>query len=442
MARTRKTLILATALVVGFAPAVLGGAAASAAPARAVAAETATTGTVVQAGGRPTFRVGSGVPVSSRFDVSLPADVTGQVRARLVLPLENPPFDSTPESVASSVSSTVSVNGAPAVPVSWDVPTDPDVTGLALVLDLPAVAAAGTLTYDVTFAVDDWIAPYLAPSLDGRFEVVDASAATVASGAAGFVIDRGTPGRSMRGAFHARDRNGVLWRYESLGKDVPALTGRTRVGGGWGTYSLISQLTPTYADGRGDVLGRDRAGVLWLHRGSGNPAAPFKPRVRLGAGWNIYTAITGYGDGMLARDTAGVLWNFRHRSGEPSTAFWPRERVGAGWNVYTAWTGTQDGVLTRDASGVLWKHTLGDDWEASAKPFRPRVRVGGGWNTYSAITSTPDLGRWTENDVVARDRNGDVWAYDEKYAGWTEGIVPGPVRQRIGWGWNIYDAIV
>ncbi|KQX52846.1 MULTISPECIES: hypothetical protein [unclassified Streptomyces] len=412
-----------------------------AAPAAAATAEATGTGTVVQTGGRPTFRVGSGVPVKSRFDVTLPAGVTGQVKARLVLPPRYLPMDSYPENVAGAVHSTVSVNGARAVPVSWQLPTDPGVTELNLVLDLPAVAAAGTLTYEVTFAAEDWVSFYLAPSLDGRFEVLDASATPVASGSAGFLIDLGTPARDMRGAFHARDKSGVLWRYESLGQEVQALTGRTRVGGGWGTYSLISRLTPTYANGRGDLLGRDKAGVLWYHQGSGNPAEPFKPRVRLGAGWNIYTAITGYGDGMLARDTSGALWNFRHKSGEPATSFEPRVRVGAGWNAYTAWTGTPDGVLTRDASGVLWKHTVDTD-STKANPFLPRVRVGGGWNTYNSIAATPDLGRWSGDDLVARDRNGDVWAYDEEYSAAAQGGVPGPVRQRIGWGWNIYDAIV
>ncbi|MGW3555782.1 hypothetical protein ACWDNT_00145 [Streptomyces sp. NPDC000963] len=437
----RTALVWATALAVGMTPAVFGAATAVAAPVRGAAVQ-AGTGTVVQEGGRPTFRVGSGVPAKTTFKVTLPAGATGPVKARLVMPLLNAPADSLPEHVARAFTSTVSVNGSPAVPVAWDLPTGPGSgDDLSLVLDLPAVEAAGTLTYGVTFAAEDWISGYVAPVLDGRFEVTGASTTPVASGAAGFFLDRGTPDRSMRGALHARDANGVLWRYESLGKDDSSLTARVRVGGGWDAYTLITRLTPTRADGEGNLLARDKAGVLWFHEGSGNPAKPFKPRVRISAGWNDYTAITGYEDGMLARDKAGVLWNFEYKDSWLSPTFEPRARVGGGWNVYTAWTGTRDGVLTRDTAGVLWKHSIDPDG-SRAKPFFARARVGGGWNTYGTVVQTPDLGRWTGDDLVALDRSGRLWAYDTVYSAVARGGVPTSTRERIGWGWNIYNAVI
>ncbi|MGW9436137.1 hypothetical protein [Streptomyces sp. NPDC055607] len=437
----RTTLVVATALIAGIAPAVFGGAGAVAAPAKGVVAQTATEdGVVVQEGGRSTFTVG-GAPAKSRFKVTLPAGVTGPVKARLVLPFDNPPFDVEAEAIADHLTSTVAVNGAAPTAVDWQLPTHPGVTEFAFLLDLPAVEAAATLTYDLTFATDDWLAAYLWPALEGRFEIVDASGSTVTSGSAGFAVDLGTPSRDLRGAFHARDKSGVLWRYEAVGKDDSSLSGRTRIGAGWDTYTLLTQLTPTYANGKGNLLARDKAGVLWFHEGSGDPAKPFKPRVRISAGWNAYTAITGYGQGMLARDKNGVLWNFEYKDSWLTPTFLPRARVGAGWNTYTAWTGTQDGVLTRDAGGVLWKHTV-DDNGTTAKPFRPRARVGGGWNAYSTIVSTPGLSRWTAADVVARDRDGQIWAYNTVYAGDVAGGVPGPLRKRVGWGFNIYDTVV
>ncbi|SEL36216.1 hypothetical protein SAMN05414137_1081, partial [Streptacidiphilus jiangxiensis] len=36
---------------------------------------------------------------------------------------------------------------------------------------------------------------------------------------------------------------------------------------------------------------RDASGVLWLYQGTGNPAAPFKSRVRVGGGWNTYNTL-------------------------------------------------------------------------------------------------------------------------------------------------------
>ncbi|SEN41251.1 hypothetical protein [Actinacidiphila rubida] len=52
-------------------------------------------------------------------------------------------------------------------------------------------------------------------------------------------------------------------------------------------------------------------GVLWYYQASWNTAEPFRPRVRIGAGWNIYTSVVGtgtqaafpgQGDGLVARD--------------------------------------------------------------------------------------------------------------------------------------------
>jgi hypothetical protein len=45
------------------------------------------------------------------------------------------------------------------------------------------------------------------------------------------------------------------------------------------------------ADLRWNLLARDSGGVLWQYTGAGNATAPFKPRVRIGAGWQIYNAL-------------------------------------------------------------------------------------------------------------------------------------------------------
>ena len=68
-------------------------------------------------------------------------------------------------------------------------------------------------------------------------------------------------------------------------------------------------------DGRPDVLARERAtGYLWLYPGNGRGG--WLPRVRVGTGWDIFTAIVGPGDltgdqrpDVLARErSTGYLW--------------------------------------------------------------------------------------------------------------------------------------
>ncbi|MFH8577455.1 hypothetical protein [Streptomyces zaomyceticus] len=87
---------------------------------------------------------------------------------------------------------------------------------------------------------------------------------------------------------HARDRSGVLWRYEGTSDVRRPFAARKRVGGGWNAYTTVTPLRSTTAGGEGDLVARDRNGVLWYYRGTGDPGAPFAPRERVGGGWNTY----------------------------------------------------------------------------------------------------------------------------------------------------------
>ncbi|MGW7824409.1 hypothetical protein ACWGLF_41405, partial [Streptomyces puniciscabiei] len=89
-------------------------------------------------------------------------------------------------------------------------------------------------------------------------------------------------------------------------------------------------------------VARDTSGVLWLYPGSGNAAAPFKPSLRIGSGWNTYSALDGVRDvtddghpDLLARDHNGVLWLYTGTGG-PTPLFKPRTRIGSGWNEYNS----------------------------------------------------------------------------------------------------------
>ncbi|MEV7566274.1 hypothetical protein [Streptomyces tanashiensis] len=432
MVRVRSTLVIATALVAGVVPAAVAAAApvtAVTAPAETAAA--AETGTAVQQGGPLVVKVGEGAPVTTRFTVTLPASVTGRVTAGLEIgPLPGPSAggDNLPAAACS-------VNGDAYRLCGWHYGTAeyPDSYDDGYVLSLPPTQAARTLTFDVRIDPTD---PAPIGEFTGNLEMKDASGKVVATGPAAVHFVLGTPGADWRATVHARDKDGVLWQYESTADPAKPFKPRTRIGGGWNAYTAITKLPQTTAAGRGNLVSRDKDGVLWYYEGSGDLAHPFKPRVRVGGGWNAYTAITSDGSGLVARDRDGVLWHYTDNRywGGPSAPFKPRVRVGGGWNTYNLISTIGGRIVGRDGAGVLWSYESkdSDTWSESA-PFKPRVRVGGGWNAYNTVRGAGDIDGWSDGDGVARDTAGRLWLYKDS---------PTAARRQIGRGWNIYTAII
>ncbi|GGR39936.1 VCBS repeat-containing protein [Streptomyces roseolus] len=140
-----------------------------------------------------------------------------------------------------------------------------------------------------------------------------------------------------------RDGDGVLWLHQGEGrKFLP----RTRIGGGWQVYNKITAGSDLNADGRGDLLATDTSGVLWFYASTGNATAPFKPRVKIGGGWQIYNQITAPGNiagatggDLLARDASGVLWLYL---GKGDGTFTARRQIGGGWQRFTHLAGLGD----------------------------------------------------------------------------------------------------
>ena len=151
-------------------------------------------------------------------------------------------------------------------------------------------------------------------------------------------------------------------------------------------------------EGRVDVLARDADGLLWLHRGNGS-GGWISPAQLVGKGWNVMTEILGPGDlcgdgrvDVLARDGDGRLWLYRGNG----SGGWisPRVQVGHGWNVMTALVGPGDfsgdrrmDVLARDGDGLLWLYR----GNGSGGWISPRTQVGQGWNVMTAIVGVGDF---------------------------------------------------
>ncbi|MFF6888428.1 FG-GAP repeat domain-containing protein [Streptomyces sp. NPDC012421] len=161
----------------------------------------------------------------------------------------------------------------------------------------------------------------------------------------------------------ARDKAGVLWLYSGTGQ---SLATRTSVGGGWGVYDKLAAGSDLTGDGRPDLLATDRSGALWLYKATGDRTKPFAPRTRIGGGWNTYDLLTAPGDlggakagDLLARDTSGVLWLYL---GKGDGTFAPRTRVGGGWGVYSQIVNIGDADRDGRADLIVESGTQRDPW--------------------------------------------------------------------------------
>ncbi|MCD2465389.1 VCBS repeat-containing protein [Streptomyces sp. MBT42] len=187
----------------------------------------------------------------------------------------------------------------------------------------------------------------------------------------------GNLGGTAVGDLLARDTSGVLWLYQGTGTGNFAT--RVQVGGGWQAYDKITSGSDLTGDGRVDALATDRSGVLWLYSGTGNATKPFLTRKKVGAGWGIYNDITAVADiaggsagDLVARDKDGVLWLYL---GKGDGTFAPRTKIGGGWNAFRPLiaAGDADGDGRPDLMGLgadyetpkLYKST--GDWKT---PFR------------------------------------------------------------------------
>ncbi|MFE1269444.1 FG-GAP repeat domain-containing protein [Streptomyces sp. NPDC058758] len=215
----------------------------------------------------------------------------------------------------------------------------------------------------------------------------------------------------------SRDSAGRLWRTDLFYRPIDEQRGlheagaRTSLGSGWGVYDRIEAAGNLGGTPVGDLLARDKSGVLWLYQGKGT--GNFAARVQVGGGWQAYDKITAgsdlTGDGRvdaLATDRTGVLWLYPG-TGSATKPFLPRKKIGTGWGVHNDITavgniagGAAGDLVARDKDGVLWLYLGRGDGT-----FAPRTRIGGGWNAFGPLIAAGDADGDGRPDLVGTGRS-------------------------------------
>ncbi|SCE36667.1 Repeat domain-containing protein [Streptomyces sp. DvalAA-14] len=211
---------------------------------------------------------------------------------------------------------------------------------------------------------------------------------------------------------------------------------------GWSSASTLIPFGDLLGYRCNDVLERTSAGELKVWQGSCN--SDFSPNNRstsLGTGWNAYTTLLSSGDengdgrpDLLGRDKAGDLWMFAN---DGKGGLKPRVKVGSGLSGYTMLVGAGDlngdgfgDLVARDRSGVLWR------WLGNGKGgWSAKAQVGTGFNSFNALVGVGDFDGDGKADLVGRSTAGNVF----RWSGTGKGTFAGGAR--IATGWSSYRAL-
>ncbi|MFI1203094.1 FG-GAP repeat domain-containing protein [Streptomyces sp. NPDC020883] len=152
------------------------------------------------------------------------------------------------------------------------------------------------------------------------------------------VLSPGNLGGAKESDIMAVDKSGVMYVY--LAHPDGKVDPRIKIGAGWGAYTQIAGQGDLTGDGKPDIVARDASGVLWLYEGTGSYKAPFKPRKKIGAGWNTYNYLFSTGDvnrdgyaDLLARATNGDLYLYKG-TGNARAPYAKPVKIGWGYNAY------------------------------------------------------------------------------------------------------------
>ncbi|ALO10279.1 secreted protein [Streptomyces venezuelae] len=144
---------------------------------------------------------------------------------------------------------------------------------------------------------------------------------------------------------------------------------------------------------------------------------------------------------ILARDSAGRVWRDDITSRTPSDGVPTSSHtlLGAGWGTYShieaagnVAGGSAGDVVAKDKDGNLWLYLGKGDGT-----FAPRTKIGPGWNAYNKITGGSDVNNDGWSDLFATDTSGVLWLY-KGTGNWR---TPYGGRTRVGGGWGVMNQI-
>ncbi|WP_328943231.1 VCBS repeat-containing protein [Streptomyces sp. NBC_00250] len=192
-------------------------------------------------------------------------------------------------------------------------------------------------------------------------------------------------------------------------------------GNGWHIYNKVLAPGDLTKDGLQDLLARTPSGTLYLYSGRGTVynGGPFKTRVKVGEGWQGYDQLVGTNDvdgdtiaDIVARTTAGDLY-FYKGTGSATAPFKPRVRIGGGWNAYNQIIGADDldndgraDLLARTPGGAFYRYL-----SVGGGKFGPRTYYGGGGQNLSYYLGQGGVPAYGKHGLFVVDTTGTAFTY-------------------------------
>ncbi|WP_353712903.1 CAP domain-containing protein [Arthrobacter sp. K5] len=302
-----------------------------------------------------------------------------------------PTFGASSFTIPSIVGVRYTVEGQPKAPGTYPASGRIDVYAEAL----PGYSVTGNLAWSHTFAP-----PVTPPS---------APPATLPS------APPAAPSIKSQDSVLAIDATGNLWNYGNLKAT------RVKIGTGWGSFSDI-HVADWNRDGYFDILGKTKAGQLYLYRalrGGG-----FSKETLGASGWQNYTIDVGTWKvadkfpSIVAKHIAtGKLLHYANTSGAALRA---GVQLGTGWQNLdiSLFDWNRDGamdIVARNAGGqmMLYRTNGKGSFITEKRPV-----IGAGWQGFTSLTVARGLGGIGTQGLLARTKSGALVYYQANRSAW------------------------